>query len=67
MADAFRDNLDACYKSLNSDDIRRMVRGTSAKIDVPEERKFTGFDGYLKAIAGGCGYPATPRFQANSF
>jgi len=50
MADAFRDNLDKCYKSLNSDD---SAEGKAAKsrIDVPEERKFTGFDGYLKAIA----------------
>jgi predicted dehydrogenase len=54
MCDAFRDNLDNCYKSLTADDISE----TSGKpgnlknrIDVPEERKFTGFDGYKKAIA----------------
>ncbi len=54
MADAFRDNLDNCYKALTADDIS----DTSGKpgnlknrIDVPEERKFTGFDGYQKAIA----------------
>ena len=54
MADAFRDNLDTCYKNLMSDDIAESSggRGTvKAKIDVPEERKFTGFDGYAKAIA----------------
>jgi predicted dehydrogenase len=54
MADAFRDNLDTCYKELMSDDIAESSggRGTvKAKIDVPEERKFTGFDGYEKAIA----------------
>ena len=54
MADAFRDNLDKCYKSLTSDGIEESsgVKGNlRAKIDVPEERKFTGFDGYLKAIA----------------
>ena len=54
MADAFRDNLDNCYNALNSDDISEWS-GTKGnlkdKIDVPEERKFTGFDGYLKAIA----------------
>lgn len=54
MADAFRDNLDKCYKSLTADDISE-GSGTpvslKSKIDVPEERKFTGFDGYLKAIA----------------
>ena len=54
MADAFRDNLDKCYTELMSDDIAESSggRGTvKAKIDVPEERKFTGFDGYAKAIA----------------
>ena len=40
-----------------------------AKIDVPEERKFTGFDGYIKAIAiGRCGDSGNAsRFQAHSF
>jgi len=51
MADAFRDNLDRCYKALNSDDATEGKGSLKAKIDVPEERKFTGFDGYLKAIA----------------
>jgi predicted dehydrogenase len=54
MADAFRDNLDTCYKDLNSDDIAESTNGRGnlkGKIDVPEERKFTGFDGYLHAIA----------------
>ncbi len=52
MADAFRDNLDKCYKALNSDDNEEAGKvNLKAKIDVPEERKFTGFDGYLKAIA----------------
>ena len=51
MADAFRDNLDNCYKALHSDDIRDGKGSLASKIDVPEERKFTGFDGYLKAIA----------------
>ena len=54
MADAFRDRLDSCYKALNSDDISDWsgVKGNiKDKIDVPEERKFTGFDAYAKAIA----------------
>ncbi len=54
MADAFRDRLDSCYKQLNSDDISDWsgVKGNiKDKIDVPEERKFTGFDAYAKAIA----------------
>jgi predicted dehydrogenase len=46
MADAFRDRLDESYKNITSDDAKMM-----GKIDVPEERKFTGFDGYKKAIA----------------
>jgi len=50
MADAFRDNLDKCYKNLSSDDSAEGIAAKS-RIDVPEERKFTGFDGYLKAIA----------------
>lgn len=54
MCDAFRDNLDKCYTSLNADDITDWsgAKGNlKSRIDVPEERKFTGFDGYKKAIA----------------
>ena len=54
MAEAFRDNLDNCYKELTSDEMAEPLGGVDklkAKIDVPEERKFVGFDGYLKAIA----------------
>ncbi|MES2647089.1 MAG: Gfo/Idh/MocA family oxidoreductase [Bacteroidota bacterium] len=52
MSDAFRDNLDNCYKELISEE-NTDASGASFKtrIDVPEERKFTGFDGYKKAIA----------------
>lgn len=53
MADAFRDRINSCYKTLNSDDISDWsgVKGNiKDKIDVPEERKFSGFDGYQKAI-----------------
>lgn len=51
MADAFRDNLDRCYKSLTTDDgSDPAMAGMKKKVEVPEERKFTGFDGYLKAI-----------------
>lgn len=54
MADAFADRLDRCYKSLTDDDLSDSM-GISgnpfkARIDVPEERRFTGFDGYKKAI-----------------
>lgn len=53
MADAFRDRLDSCYKTLNAEDISDWsgVKGNiKDKIDVPEERKFVGFDAYTKAI-----------------
>ncbi|NCI46832.1 Gfo/Idh/MocA family protein [Sediminibacterium soli] len=47
MADAFKDNIDKCLKSLTSDETPADVKN---RIDVPEERKFTGFDAYQKAI-----------------
>src|SRR5215204_2133038 len=47
MADAFRDRLDNCLKRIKSDDEASAIQD---KIDVPEERKFVGFDAYLKAI-----------------
>ncbi|RYZ33666.1 MAG: twin-arginine translocation signal domain-containing protein, partial [Sphingobacteriales bacterium] len=52
MADAFRDRLDNCYKKLTAEDMSDSgVKGNlKAKVDVPEERKFVGFDGYEKAI-----------------
>jgi predicted dehydrogenase len=54
MADAFRDRIDDCYRTLMKDDISDWsgVSGNiKNKIDVPEERKYTGFDAYKKAIA----------------
>jgi predicted dehydrogenase len=53
MADAFRDRLDDAYKTLTSEDISdwSSAKGNlKAKIDVPEERRFVGFDAYQKAI-----------------
>lgn len=52
MADAFRDRIDGCYKSITSSDLSDFgINGNLlSKIDVPEERKFVGFDAYLKAI-----------------
>jgi predicted dehydrogenase len=53
MADAFRDRLDDCYKTLTADDASEStgVKGSlKDRVDVPEERRFTGFDAYLKAI-----------------
>ena len=53
MADAFKDRLDSCYKTLNADDTSDWtgVKGNvKDKIDVPEERRFVGFDASQKAI-----------------
>jgi predicted dehydrogenase len=46
MADAFRDRLDGCYQELTKDE-----NGVKARVNVPEERKYVGFDGYKKAMA----------------
>ena len=54
MADAFRDRIDSCYKALTADDIADWSGGKGnikSRIDVPEERKYTGFDAYKKAMA----------------
>jgi predicted dehydrogenase len=54
MADAFRDNLDNCFKELTSDEFAESLGGRDKlklKVQVPEENKFTGFDAYQKAIA----------------
>jgi len=50
MVDAFRDNLDKCYNALTGENTRGAKSSVKAQVDVPEERKFTGFDGYMKAI-----------------
>ena len=44
MADVFKDRLDTSYKSIKKD------KSLSAQIDVPEDRKFVGFDAYQKAM-----------------
>jgi len=46
MADAFRDRLDNCYKTITAEDLSDAgVKGSVKNmIDVPEERKFVGFD-----------------------
>ncbi|HEX7757336.1 MAG TPA: Gfo/Idh/MocA family oxidoreductase [Niabella sp.] len=52
MADAFKDRLDGCYKTITADDMSdNGIKGNlKSKIDVPESNKFTGFDAYTKAI-----------------
>jgi predicted dehydrogenase len=54
MADAFRDRIDRSYTALMSDDLSDwsgVVGNIQDKIQVPEENKFVGFEGYKKAIA----------------
>ncbi len=52
MADAFKDRLDDCYKAITAmDGTESGSKNLKGKVDVPEDRKFTGFDGYQKAIA----------------
>src|SRR5688572_18037128 len=53
MADAFRDRIDSSYKELTTDGASDGSSKVSIKnrIDVPEERKYVGFDGYKKAMA----------------
>ncbi len=43
MADVFQDKLDGSYDGLMNSNVRD-------KVDVPEERKFIGFDGYKHAM-----------------
>jgi predicted dehydrogenase len=53
MADVFRDRLDGCYASLmksRAKDASAKAIPVSQKVNVPEDRKFTGFDGYKKAM-----------------
>ena len=45
MADAFRDRLDGSYRSLKG--------AFKDRVDVPEDKKFIGFDAYQKAIDSG--------------
>ncbi len=45
MSDAFRDRLESSLTRLQAD------REVQAKIDVPAERRFVGFDGYRHVIA----------------
>lgn len=53
MADAFRHRIDEAYKNLTADDISDWsgVEGSiKNRVDVPEERRYVGFDAYKKAM-----------------
>jgi predicted dehydrogenase len=49
MADAFKDRLDKCYNALTAVP-KNGEKSVKDRVDVPEERKFVGFDAYEKAI-----------------
>ncbi len=57
MADLFRDQLDKSYTMLHDGAEARYDRvafdGLASQMDVPEERKFVGFDAYQKLLASG--------------
>ncbi|GEO10257.1 Gfo/Idh/MocA family protein [Segetibacter aerophilus] len=48
MADAFQDNVETSYATLTK--AANAKPGLKSKIDVPAERRFFGFDAYMKAI-----------------
>src|SRR5947209_1497816 len=47
MADVFTDRLDSSYKEIQRE---KTQLGFAGQVDVPEDRKFIGFDGYKKAM-----------------
>ncbi|MBA4848823.1 Gfo/Idh/MocA family oxidoreductase [Emticicia sp. BO119] len=51
MADAFRDRVDSCYKNLTTEKENSKSKSVKSRVDVPEDHKFVGFDGYKQAIA----------------
>ena len=54
LCDAFKDNVDACYQKITDPKFQdwssEEPTDLRAKINVPEEHKFSGFDGYKKLI-----------------
>ncbi len=57
MADLFADQLEACYNMLSKGAKGRYDRvdfnGLPDQLDVPEQRRFIGFDAYQKLLASG--------------
>ncbi len=49
MADAFADRIESSYTNMK--DMQEDGKDVTAQIDVPEEMRFDGFDGYKKVIA----------------
>ncbi len=52
LADAFNDRLENCYSALNGELAERGLKESEikVKVDVPESRRFVGFDAYEKAM-----------------
>ncbi len=53
MADAFRDKVDGCLQTLTAPEREEWLGGNidlRPRIDVPEERRFSGFDAYKQVI-----------------
>ncbi|GAB5551175.1 MAG: Gfo/Idh/MocA family oxidoreductase [Saprospiraceae bacterium] len=54
MADAFRDRLDKCYQQISEKEYTDWSSGepldVKGMLEVPEEHKFVGFDGYKKVL-----------------
>jgi predicted dehydrogenase len=57
MADAFADRIDSCYEQVQKQVERGRRDGdelfNDSNIDVPEDRRFVGFDAYKQAIDSG--------------
>ena len=54
MADAFKDRLDESYKNLTAKKYKNAAGApvdTKTKVNVPDDRKFVGFEAYKQAIA----------------
>ena len=74
MADLFRDKLDVSYDMLSNGAKGRYDRvdfdGLADQMDVPEERKFVGFDAYRKLLASGVDMvilATPPHFRPEQF
>ena len=53
MADAFADRVEGCYETLTSYEREEWLGGSgdlTARIDVPAERRFSGFDAYEQVL-----------------
>lgn len=54
MADAFKDRLDKCYQQISEKEYTDWSSGepldVKGMLEVPEEHKFVGFDGYKKVL-----------------